>query len=206
MLPKRHDPSLTRVKPIIKIAFDPRKSPHYNVIGILDGFDKIEIYSSKTGSWSVCRIPNISRIYFQWGINWNNAIHWLDNEKGPLHFILDILNEHPIITKIQLPVTVDKRMPWDRKLFESRGCLLLLGVDYKYSQQFNIYEMSNVSSESEERERSCVYRGWCAIASWRSFRAFALPVGGWVSAGWTALRGGLGGGVLCWLGEEWCGP
>ncbi|GJU65202.1 F-box protein-like protein isoform X1, partial [Tanacetum coccineum] len=147
MLPKRHDPSLTRVKPIIKIAFDPRKSPHYNVIGILDGFDKIEIYSSKTGSWSVCRIPNISRIYFQWGINWNNAIHWLDNEKGPLHFKLDILNEHPIITKIQLPVTVDKRMPWDRKLFESRGCLLLLGVDYKYSQQFNIYEMSNVSSE-----------------------------------------------------------
>nr|GEX59531.1 hypothetical protein [Tanacetum cinerariifolium] len=38
-------------------------------------------------------------------------------------------------------------MPWDRKLFESRGCLLLLGVDYNNSQQFNIYEMSNVSSE-----------------------------------------------------------
>nr|GEZ02869.1 hypothetical protein [Tanacetum cinerariifolium] len=79
------------------------------------------------------------------GIYWNNAIHWLDNE--PLHFKLDILNEHPIITKIQLPVTVDKKMPLSRTLFESRGYLLLLGVDHNNSQQFNIYEMSNVSSE-----------------------------------------------------------
>ncbi|GJY51146.1 F-box protein-like protein isoform X1 [Tanacetum coccineum] len=145
MLPKCHDPSLTRVKPFMKIAFDPRKSTHYKVVLIGDGFNKIEIYSSKAGSWSVCRIPNISHMYFQLGIYWNNAIHWLDNE--PLHFKLDILNEHPIITKIQLPVTVDKKMPLSRKLFESRGCLLLLGVDHNNSQQFNIYEMSNVSSE-----------------------------------------------------------
>nr|GFA14296.1 hypothetical protein [Tanacetum cinerariifolium] len=38
-------------------------------------------------------------------------------------------------------------MPLSPKLFESRGCLLLLGVDHNNSQQFNIYEMSNVSSE-----------------------------------------------------------
>lgn len=149
MLPKCHDPSLTSVRPVIKLAFDPRKSPHYKVvlIGLLDGFNKIEIYSSKTGSWSVYRLPNKSHIYYMWGIYWNNAIHWLDSENEPIHFKLDIMNEHPIITKIQLPVTMDKKMAWDRKLFESRGCLLLLGVDYANSQQFNIYEMSNVSSE-----------------------------------------------------------
>ncbi|GJU46395.1 ribonuclease H-like domain, reverse transcriptase, RNA-dependent DNA polymerase [Tanacetum coccineum] len=149
MLPKCHDPSLTMVRPDMKLAFDPRKSHHYKVvlIGILDGFEKIEIYSSETGSWSVCRIPNKSHIYFQSGIYSNNAIHWLDYENEPLHFKLDILNELPIITKIQLPITMDKKKAWDRKLFECRGCLLLLGVDYANSQQFNVYEMNNVSSE-----------------------------------------------------------
>ena len=114
MLPKCHDPNMTRVKPVMKLAFDPRKSTHYKIVltaFVVDGYQKIETYCSETGSWSVCndRYPFEKFLCFEWGRYWNRAIHWLDNAKQSVHFKLDIKNEHPVLSNIQLPATVDKK-------------------------------------------------------------------------------------------------
>nr|GEU91435.1 hypothetical protein [Tanacetum cinerariifolium] len=77
------------------------------------------------------------------GRYWNRAIHWLDDAKPPVNFKLDIKNENPLLSNIQLPAMVDKKNPWECKLLESRGSLLLGVVDYAHSQQLNIYEMFN---------------------------------------------------------------
>ncbi|GKA71457.1 hypothetical protein Tco_0777596 [Tanacetum coccineum] len=55
------------------------------------------------------------------------------------------MNENPLITNIQLPV--DEKVVWDRKLFESCGCLLLLGKDFAHTRKLTIYEMRNGYSE-----------------------------------------------------------
>nr|GEZ12770.1 hypothetical protein [Tanacetum cinerariifolium] len=128
----------------MKMVFDPTKSPYYKVIHAAYKFPatRIQIYFSKTGVWSVCGdlFPNICD--FRDGIFHNDAIHWLSNwTKPPLHYKLDIINENPLITNIQLPV--DEKVVWDRKLFESCGCLLLLGKDYAHTRKFTIYEMRN---------------------------------------------------------------
>ncbi|GJW40122.1 F-box protein-like protein isoform X1 [Tanacetum coccineum] len=80
------------------------------------------------------------------GIYCNDAIHWINcDDNGALHYKLDFVNKSVVLTKIQLPVTVVKRRC---KLFESRGCLLLLGMDKTHSHdQLNVYEMGNGDSE-----------------------------------------------------------
>ncbi|GJX17589.1 F-box protein-like protein isoform X1, partial [Tanacetum coccineum] len=85
---------------------------------------------------------------FQHGIYWNGAIHWLNTLYEPSkHFKLDAVNEHPVLTPIQLPVTSNGNVIHDSKLLESCGCLLLFCREDAHSQQLNIYEMRNSYSE-----------------------------------------------------------
>ncbi|GJY19985.1 hypothetical protein Tco_0392551 [Tanacetum coccineum] len=124
----------------MRMTFDPTKSPHYKIVhaGIIRSSIQIETYSSETCSWSVCgdQFCYFTFNHFEDGIYWNGGIHWLNNDDEPLHFKLDIV-DHPILTNKQTPQTLKG------KLFESRGCLLFVGmVDTKF-QQFSIYEMNN---------------------------------------------------------------
>ncbi|XP_024987307.1 F-box protein At5g07610-like isoform X2 [Cynara cardunculus var. scolymus] len=77
---------------------------------------------------------------FHHGIYWNNAIHWLDFVNGGLHFKLDI--EHPLLTRVQTPGTLDRKLHYVHKLLESRGRLLLV-YPVLDSRQLKVYEMRN---------------------------------------------------------------
>ncbi|GJZ21588.1 hypothetical protein Tco_0558627 [Tanacetum coccineum] len=121
----------------MRLAFDPTKSPHFKVI--------------HTALWDKDDDNNNNgrELGFNKGIYWNGAIHWLNTNilDNWIHYKLDTMNGHPALTTIQLPETLDKKSHIQFKLFESRGCLLLLGKDYAHSQQLNIYEMRNGYSE-----------------------------------------------------------
>nr|GEV91289.1 hypothetical protein [Tanacetum cinerariifolium] len=82
---------------------------------------------------------------FNEGVYWNNAIHWLTNASWMKfsHFKLDIENELPVLKKKKFPATFDRKSDFKAKMYESRGCLLLLGKDYAHSRRLNIYEMRN---------------------------------------------------------------
>ncbi|GKA03746.1 hypothetical protein Tco_0676527, partial [Tanacetum coccineum] len=141
----------------MKMAFDPTKSPYYKLVHVqsigedddVAMFMQVQTYSSQTGVWSVVcddTFPKQCFSSFGYGLYWNDAIHWLTIfVSRALHYKLDFLNKHLIVTNIRLPVTLDEKMPRDRKLFESRSCLLLLGMDYTHSHQLNIYDMRNGS-------------------------------------------------------------
>lgn len=134
----------------MKLAFDPIKSPHYKVVcaediyDVLGSFIQIQTYSSETGNWSVSgdRFPLQCFTGFYHGIYWNNAIHWLDIVNGGLHFKLDLEHEHPLLTSLQTPGTLDKKLHYDYKLFESCGRLLLVYTVLNF-RQLNVYEMRN---------------------------------------------------------------
>nr|GEV53761.1 hypothetical protein [Tanacetum cinerariifolium] len=141
----------------VKIAFDPTKSPRYKVIHAkfiyVDdddddesgyGYCQIETYSSETGKWSLCgdRFPEHSFTQFDYSIYWNDALHWLIAGYAVCsHCNLKIVNEHPVLTKTELPQTVDG------KLLESGGSLLLLSKDDINSLKLNVFEMKNGCSE-----------------------------------------------------------
>ncbi|GJR57924.1 hypothetical protein Tco_1500086 [Tanacetum coccineum] len=135
------------------LAFDPVKSPHYKLIygeiiygRVTEVWIQIHIYSSETRNWSVCgdQYGFYSFNCFQDGIHWNDAIHWLNDVNGPnMHYKLHQLNEHPVLTTLHTPLTLDGRLYDERKLFESGGCLLFVGKDDTHSTHFTIYEMRN---------------------------------------------------------------
>nr|GFA47643.1 hypothetical protein [Tanacetum cinerariifolium] len=135
----------------LRMAFDPTKSPHYKVIFgeiVRDTWVQIHTYSSETGNWSLCghQFPH-PLVSFE-GVYWNDAICWLnyDTSEGKV-LKLDIMNDHPVLTALRTPLTLDGKVHNQCYLFESRGCLLLVGKDNACSRHFTIYEKGNVYSE-----------------------------------------------------------
>ncbi|GJX65499.1 probable amidase [Tanacetum coccineum] len=93
---------------------------------------------------------------FRDGVYWNDAIHWVNDVSGPaLHFKLDILNEPLVLTTLKAPSTLDWMDYRDYKLFNSRGCFLLLCRGkfecservYNPSIKLYVYEMRSECSE-----------------------------------------------------------
>ncbi|GJR56258.1 hypothetical protein Tco_1406779 [Tanacetum coccineum] len=85
---------------------------------------------------------------FENGIYWNDDIHWIDREWGRyLHYKLEFMNKTIVLATIQLPVSVTVKKKC--KLFESLGCLLLIGMKKKRLpyDQLNVYEMRKGDSE-----------------------------------------------------------
>ncbi|GJV78845.1 hypothetical protein Tco_1514715 [Tanacetum coccineum] len=101
---------------------------------------------------------------------WNNALHWLEIENSQLtHYKLNIeYHDHPIITIIQIPLSLqqgrnffksyDNILPMiitiqiphilhlEGKLFDSRGCFLLVRRDDFGFSEFTMYETMKGSS------------------------------------------------------------
>ncbi|GKA36317.1 AT-hook motif nuclear-localized protein 28-like protein [Tanacetum coccineum] len=140
----------------LRMAFDPTKSPHYKVVygelmtgdHPLDRWVQMHTYSSETGNWSLCghHFPRLSFEFFGYGVYWNDAIYWTNHYSYDI-FKLDIMNEYPVFTSLQTPLTLDLKVHFERRLFESRGCLLLFCMQNNCSQHFTIFEKSNVHSE-----------------------------------------------------------
>ncbi|GJU63949.1 hypothetical protein Tco_1245784 [Tanacetum coccineum] len=108
---------------------------------------------------NIYRCAGLSAMY------WNNALHWLETENSQLtHYKLNIeYPDHPFITIIQIPqsllqgrnffksygnilpmiitIQIPHILHLEGKLFDSRGCLLLVHRDDFGSSKFTIYEM-----------------------------------------------------------------
>ncbi|GKA47953.1 hypothetical protein Tco_0740911 [Tanacetum coccineum] len=150
----------------LRMVFDPTKSPHYKLVdaGRTSCDIDIQIYSSEIGNRSLYRdcFNYFSFDHFDSAIYWNDDLHWLETKNMKLtHYRLDIENhKHPIITTIQIPqrgmnflesysymdpmlilIQIPHLLHLKWKLFESRGCLLLVCRDDIGSSEFTIYEM-----------------------------------------------------------------
>ncbi|GJW77265.1 receptor-like serine/threonine-protein kinase SD1-8 [Tanacetum coccineum] len=158
----------------LRLAFDPTKSPYYKVVraGRTCSDIFIQIYCSEKGNWSLCneRFNYFFFLHFDSAMYWNNALHWLETENSQLtHYKLNIeYPDHPIITIIQVPQSLQQGRNFFKsygnilpmiitiqiphilhlkgKLFDSRGCLLLVRRDDFGSNKFTIYEMMKGSS------------------------------------------------------------
>ncbi|GKD46684.1 hypothetical protein Tco_1271329 [Tanacetum coccineum] len=153
------------------MAFDPRKTLDYKVVqaGRTSCDIDIQIYSSKTGNWSMCmdRLNYLSFDHFDSAIYWNDAFHWVETKNWQLtHYKLNIEDhDHLIITTIQIPhglhrgrnflesfggssddpililLEIPQMLQMEGKFFESHRCLLLVCRDNIGSREFTIYEM-----------------------------------------------------------------
>ncbi|GKC58448.1 hypothetical protein Tco_1086046 [Tanacetum coccineum] len=158
------------------MAFDPRKSLYYNVVevGRASGETQIQIYSSETGNWSLCRdrFSYFSFDHFESEIYWNDAFHWLEGLNRQLkHCKLNIEDhDHPIMTNLVIPhglhrgwnllesfggpsndpvlllMEIPHMLHLEGKNFKSCGCLLFVCRDDIGSTEFTINEMMKGSS------------------------------------------------------------
>ncbi|GJS07893.1 receptor-like serine/threonine-protein kinase SD1-8 [Tanacetum coccineum] len=139
-------------------AFDYIYNPSTNFFKILPEPDYANVDSNVYGC------VGLSAMY------WNNALHWLETENSQLtHYKLNIeYPDHPIITIIQIPqslqqgrnffksygnilpmiitIQIPHILHLEGKLFDSRGCLLLVRQDDFGSSKFTIYDMMKGSS------------------------------------------------------------
>ncbi|GJS66116.1 hypothetical protein Tco_0680680 [Tanacetum coccineum] len=110
---------------VLTIAFDPRKSFDYKVVQAGRTFcdTEIQIYSSETGNWILCRDQFN---YFSW---FNRRRNFLESFGG--------CSDDPILMLMEIP----QMLHLEGKFFESCGCLLLVCRDDIGSREFTIYEM-----------------------------------------------------------------
>ncbi|GJS92487.1 hypothetical protein Tco_0799455 [Tanacetum coccineum] len=171
-LENSHDDSHFFITVVFKMAFDPRKSLDYKVVqvGACPNSDlEIQVYSSKTGTWSLDNkqlIPYKLKIkedhdhpiltsgeeHRQWfdcligphqrkiGIEIPHGLHWGRNFLQS--FGGSIGSYDPMLVLIDIP----DMLHLEGRLFESRGCLLLVCRDDIGSREFTIYELMKGSS------------------------------------------------------------
>ncbi|XP_071708851.1 F-box protein At5g07610-like [Rutidosis leptorrhynchoides] len=84
-------------------------SPYYKVLYPHNEYTSpntpthIQIYSSKTGSWSI-RVERFLFESFEWFhdiVYWNDAVHWIDYSDEVFHFSLDL--EKPRFIEVETP-------------------------------------------------------------------------------------------------------
>nr|GEY15815.1 hypothetical protein [Tanacetum cinerariifolium] len=131
-------------------------------------------HPAETGNWSLCweRLIYYNFAHFATLIYWNDAFHWLETKDRQLtlyKFHIDD-HDHPIITTLEIPnglhqgrnflqsfiggsydpmleqIDIPGILLMQGRLFESRGCLLLVCRDDIDSREFNIYEMMKACS------------------------------------------------------------
>ncbi|KAK0597905.1 hypothetical protein LWI29_029675 [Acer saccharum] len=137
----------------ISIAYDPNKSPNYQVICISESevsfnHRQIKIYSSATGSWRDSGNPFIifDEMLFNRGVYWNGALHWVGN--GDLSLRFDVQKE--LMLTMPMPPIPEELS--ERKLSyfgESGGHLYLIEIYDPLTTVFDVMEMrSDYSSWS----------------------------------------------------------
>ncbi|GKC72509.1 hypothetical protein Tco_1118392, partial [Tanacetum coccineum] len=120
---------------------------------------EIHVYSSKTGNLSLCKdwVSYYNFCHFPTSIYWSDAFHWLETEDMQLTLYKFHIDDHghTIITTLEIPngfhqgsnflhsfcakegsydpmfiqIDIPTILHLQRRLFESRGCLLLVSRD-----------------------------------------------------------------------------
>ncbi|GJX76876.1 hypothetical protein Tco_0323687 [Tanacetum coccineum] len=138
------------IPPYAMHAFDYVYNPSINMLKILPDPDYANVDSNVYGCAGLrlaldpTKSPYYKVVRAGRTSYWNNALHWLETENSQLtHYKLNIkYPDHPIITITQIPHTLHL----EGKIFDSRGCLLLVRRDDFGSSEFTIYEMMKGSS------------------------------------------------------------
>nr|GEX45619.1 receptor-like serine/threonine-protein kinase SD1-8 [Tanacetum cinerariifolium] len=152
----------------LRLAFDPTQLPYYKVVraGRTCSDIFIQIYCLEKGNWSLWNDRfNYFFLHFDSAVYWNNTLHWLETENSQImHYKLNIeYPNHPIIAIIQIPQSLQQGRNFFKsygnilpmiitiqiphilhlkgKLFDSRGCLLLVRRDDFGFSEFTIYDM-----------------------------------------------------------------
>ncbi|GKA54040.1 hypothetical protein Tco_0752989 [Tanacetum coccineum] len=112
-----HDDLQFLVCVILRIAFDPRKSPFYKVVQFMKSPTtdlETQVYSSeiylilenhRSTKWCRDRSIYYNFAHFSNSIYWDDAFHWLESENMQLTFYKLNIEDHdyPIITTIEIP-------------------------------------------------------------------------------------------------------
>ncbi|KAL5758775.1 hypothetical protein ACOSP7_021386 [Xanthoceras sorbifolium] len=131
----------------ISIAYNPNKSPHYQVICVSDSkvssnHRQIKIYSSATGSWRDSGNPLIIfyDVPFNRGVYWNGALHWVG--RGDLSLRFDV--EKELMLPMPMPPIPEERSERRLSYFgESGGHLYLIEIYVPPTTVFDVMEMRN---------------------------------------------------------------
>ncbi|GJU01463.1 ferric reduction oxidase 7, chloroplastic-like protein [Tanacetum coccineum] len=144
-----HDDSGFYSSGVLRMTFDPRKSLYYKVVkaGHTSGETHIQIYSSETGNWSLCRDQQLKHYKLNIEDHDHPIMTTLEIPHG-MHRGRNFLesfggsSDDPILLLMEIP----HMLHLEGKFFESCGCLLLVCKDDIGSTEFTIYEMMKGSS------------------------------------------------------------
>ena len=132
----------------MSLAFDPSISPHYKIAYVycLEEMKfEIRVYSSETRTCKLaCRVKlaySISdlEMEFKGGVYWNNAVHWISDNRFVLYFNFDRESVHKISTP-----SVRKNVNY---IFESRGHFLDVEMNHPVDSTLKIHELKRDYSE-----------------------------------------------------------
>ncbi|TVU21131.1 hypothetical protein EJB05_30750, partial [Eragrostis curvula] len=130
----------------VSLAFDPSKSPHYNVITLGDRYS-VHVYYSETRSWRMAIHSDHSACLFQdlrpaRGVFWNGSVVWIASQ-SLIRFFIEA--EH--IAKMPMP---PRKKDWIcGYIGESGGHLQMIGYTKKekVTACFDILEIKEGQSE-----------------------------------------------------------
>ncbi|KAL7108628.1 hypothetical protein ACP275_06G124300 [Erythranthe tilingii] len=135
----------------MSLAFDPAKSPHYNVVCVRrlqsDSGEyryQFAVYSSEKGPWRKWGDPYTAEVGFEKGVYWNGAIHWISNgTANSCYFDL----ERRALEIMPMPPIPDE-WDWRRKSYFGESCGHLHYVEFFGAQiKFDVHEMKMDHSE-----------------------------------------------------------
>ncbi|GJY29857.1 hypothetical protein Tco_0405624 [Tanacetum coccineum] len=144
-----HDFSILHATGVLRMAFDPTKSRDYKVVQLfacLHAELEIQVYSSETGNWSLCRDRDRQLTLYKFHIDDHDhtIITTLEIPNG-LHqgsnFLQSFGGREGSYDPMFIQIDIHAILHLQRRLFESRGCLLLVSRDDIDSKEFTIYEM-----------------------------------------------------------------
>ncbi|KAK3219026.1 hypothetical protein Dsin_012996 [Dipteronia sinensis] len=130
----------------ISIAYNPNKSPHYQVICISESevsfnHHQIKIYRSATGSWRDSGNPFIifDEMLFNRVIYWNDALHWVG--KGDLSLQFDVQKE--LMLTMPMPPIPEEHSERKKLSYfgESGSHLCLIEIYDPRTTVFDVMEM-----------------------------------------------------------------
>ncbi|GKB54351.1 F-box protein-like protein [Tanacetum coccineum] len=132
----------------MSIAFDPSVSLHYKIAYVYclkERIFEIRIYSSETRTCKTACIVNLDynisdiETEFKGGVYWNNAVHWISDNRFVLYFNFD----RELVNKISTP-SVRKNGNY---IFESRGHFLDVEMSHPIDSVLKIHELKRDYSE-----------------------------------------------------------
>nr|GEU36093.1 hypothetical protein [Tanacetum cinerariifolium] len=167
-----HDVSILYATGVLRMTFDPTKSRDYKVAKLfacLHAELEIQLYSSKTGNWSLCRDRSCNGVLLCSGFAWpifyyvnNPSINLFKRLPQPNYYLRDDScffssgvfrlafdprkSSHYKAVQAGGEAELPHMLHLEWKFFESCGCLLLVCIDDIGSTEFTIYEMMKGSS------------------------------------------------------------